>query len=82
MWIHYVGEILGAWASRVSEHAADASAAGWGYGAELVTLYRSLEEGEPGGLLDRLAASHPPLRRRIARLEAPAPPSSEVTVSH
>jgi Zn-dependent protease with chaperone function len=72
MWIHYVGEVLGAWASRVSEYAADASAAGWGYGGELITLYRSMEEVEPAGVLDRLAASHPPIARRIARLEPPA----------
>jgi Zn-dependent protease with chaperone function len=80
MWVYYVGEILGAWASRVSEYAADATAAGWGYGSELVALYRSLDEDPPADGLDRLAASHPPLARRIARLGPP--PASLVSHTH
>jgi Zn-dependent protease with chaperone function len=71
MWIYYLGELLAAWASRASEYSADAAAAGWGYGGELVALYRSVGEEAPAGLLDRMTASHPPLARRIARLEPP-----------
>jgi len=45
------------------------TSAGWGYGGELIALLRSMEEVEPGGTLDRLAASHPAIASRIARLE-------------
>ena len=74
MWVYYLGELLAAWASRVSEFAADAAAASWGYGEDLAVLYTAMGDGPPAGRLDRLAATHPPLVERIARL-APGPPA-------
>jgi Zn-dependent protease with chaperone function len=70
MWIYYVGELLAAWTSRVTEYAADATAASWGYGPDLRELYASMGEPPPAGRLERLTATHPPMTRRIARLEA------------
>ena len=70
MWIYWVGELLAARASRISEFDADASAVGWGYAAPLASAYERLAraEVEPAGRLARLRASHPPTAERSARL--------------
>lgn len=70
MWLYYIGQLLGAWASRVSEFAADRAAATWGYRDDLIALYRTMDDEEPATLLERLADTHPPTPTRIARLEA------------
>ena len=75
MWVFWLGELLAARASRVSEFEADAAAARWGYGKPLA---HSLEELAPAGQerpsrLERLRASHPPIEERLARLQGPPP---------
>jgi heat shock protein HtpX/STE24 endopeptidase len=88
MWIYYIGKLLMQWAARISEFVADRAAVDWGYGPELLALYRSAGDVEPAGRLGRLLADHPPMPERIARIEAalgtPAPPpaaTATVTLS-
>jgi Zn-dependent protease with chaperone function len=71
MWIYYLGELLAMWAARRSEYDADASAAEWGYAAELASAYEELagHEIEPVDRLRKLLADHPPLPDRIALLQ-------------
>jgi Zn-dependent protease with chaperone function len=68
MWLFYAGRLLARWAARVSEYAADGTAAGWGYGEQLAALYAAVGDGEPAGRLARLLLEHPPMPQRIARL--------------
>jgi len=68
MWIFYVGRLLARWAARVSEYAADHSAAAWGYGPQLAALYADVGDVEPQTRLERLLLEHPPMPARIARL--------------
>jgi Zn-dependent protease with chaperone function len=70
MWVFWVGELLAARASRISEYEADAAAARWGYAAELADAYEHLAGSEPtpAGRLARLRATHPPTTERIERL--------------
>ena len=72
MWIFWVGELLAARASRISEYEADGAAARWGYAAPLAAAYEHLARGEAGdrGRLARLRASHPATEQRIERLRA------------
>jgi Zn-dependent protease with chaperone function len=70
MWLYYVGKLLMQRAARVSEFVADDAAVRWGYGAELLALYRSLPGEAPAGRLERWLADHPPMPERIARIEA------------
>ena len=70
MWVYYAGKLLMQWAARLSEFVADRAAVDWGYGRELVALYRSAGDVEPAGRLGRLLAEHPPMPERIARIEA------------
>jgi Zn-dependent protease with chaperone function len=71
MWLFYVAELLAMRAVRISEYEADAAAASWGYAVPLISTYRELisRESEPPGRLARLMADHPPLPKRIVRLE-------------
>jgi Zn-dependent protease with chaperone function len=77
MWIFYVGELLAKWAARRSEYDADASAARWGYAAQLAAAYQALSAHglEPSGRLARLMADHPPLPDRIGLLEVAQRPA-------
>jgi Zn-dependent protease with chaperone function len=68
MWLYYVGKLLALRAARVSEYLADRAAADWGYAHQLTTLYTSLGEAPPVGLLARLTAEHPPMQQRLERL--------------
>ena len=68
MWVFYVGRLLARWASRVSEYAADRSAAAWGYGPQLAALYADVGDVEPQSRLERLLLEHPPMPERIDRL--------------
>jgi Zn-dependent protease with chaperone function len=68
MWLYYVGELLAQWAARGSEYVADRAAAEWGYGPQLVALYREVGDEPRRGLLARLLAEHPPIEARIERL--------------
>jgi len=68
MWLYYVGKLLALRAARVSEYLADRAAADWGYAHQLSTLYASLGEAPPGGLMARLTADHPPMQQRLERL--------------
>ena len=70
MWIFWLGELLSRRAARIAEFEADASAARWGYGAELADALERLGAAEPErrGLLARLRADHPPTPERVARL--------------
>lgn len=68
MWLYYVGKLLTLRAARVSEYLADRAAADWGYAPQLTSLYESLAETPPGGLIARLSADHPPTQQRIERL--------------
>jgi Zn-dependent protease with chaperone function len=68
MWIFYVGRLLARWAARVSEYAADRTAADWGYGPQLAALYADIGDVEPQHRLERLLLDHPPMPERIARL--------------
>jgi Zn-dependent protease with chaperone function len=70
MWIYYLGKLLMQWAARISEFVADRAAVDWGYGPELLALYRTAGDDEPAGRLGRLLAEHPPMPERIARIEA------------
>lgn len=69
MWAYYVGRLLFLWAARVSEFAADRAAAEWGYGPALVSLYLAMDEPPPGGRLERLLATHPPMAQRLSKLK-------------
>lgn len=44
MWLYYVGKVLMQRTARVSEFVADGAAVQWGYGAELLALYRTLPD--------------------------------------
>ena len=68
MWLYYIGKLLALRAARVSEYLADRAAADWGYAHQLSTLYASLGEPPPGGLMARLTADHPPMQQRLERL--------------
>ena len=72
MWIFWVGDLLAARASRISEYEADGAAARWGYAAPLAVAYERLARGEVvnQGRFARLRASHPPTEDRIERLRA------------
>jgi Zn-dependent protease with chaperone function len=77
MWIFYLGELLAAWAARVSEHEADSAAARWGYATPLASAYAALaaHEPEPTDRLRRLTADHPPLSARIEALSRAGSPA-------
>jgi Zn-dependent protease with chaperone function len=64
-------------AARLSEYEADGTAARWGYGHQLASVYRALaaHEVEPEGRLQSLMTDHPPLASRIERLEPAGEPA-------
>ena len=70
MWVYWVGAILAARASRLSEYEADATAARWGYAQPLAAalLHLGSAEAAPQRLAERLSASHPPTPDRVERL--------------
>jgi hypothetical protein len=70
MWLDYVGKVLMQRTARVSEFVADGAAVQWGYGGDLLALYRTLPDDAPTGRLQRLPADHPPMPEPIARIES------------
>jgi heat shock protein HtpX/STE24 endopeptidase len=69
MWLYFIAQLLALRAARLSEFAADRSAARWGYGDALAALLTSLGPSEPAGLIARVMDSHPPTETRVSRLE-------------
>ncbi len=70
LWLVWVADLLAAAMARQTEYAADARAVHWGYGPELLAAFGTLGAGEaPTGRIERLADNHPPLERRVARIQ-------------
>jgi Zn-dependent protease with chaperone function len=72
MWLFYVADLLSKRADRLSEFSADAAAARWGYGGQLVEALESAagQEDEVTSRVARLMADHPSVQERVLRLRS------------